>query len=178
MSDIKLATTEQLIDVDMSKMAVIFMAPENLTDQFVEAGIKGDYEEHQHILTQMHIEVAKGNKRPNPPKALIKLFESMKNAQFKVNTDVDEEGEEHIRIEISDKDYVPIKGVKTESLLICAVTDVRNIDEENGTVTVGYDSSVGDKFVTVPIERVFPSKEKSRFPENLSDFDLTYKSSE
>ena len=178
MSDIKLTTTERLIDVDMSEMAVIYMAPEYLSDQFVEAGIKGNYEEQQHILIQMHTEVAKGNMRPDPPKALIKLFESMKNAQFKVNTDVDEEGEEHVRIEISDKNFVPTEGVKTESLMICAVTDIRKIDEEKGTVTVGYDSSVGDKFVTVPIERVFPSKKKLRFPENLSDFDLTYKSNE
>lgn len=159
-------SSEKLINVDMSKMTVIFMAPEYLSELFREAAIKNDFVEQQRIFEQMQIEVAKGNVRPDPPMALIELLESMKNSQFKVNTDTDEHGEEHVRIEISDKDYVPVEGVETCSLVMCGVTDVRDIDEEKGTATVGYDSSTGDKFMTIPIERVFSSQNKVHSLEN------------
>jgi len=161
-------SVEKIIDVNMSKMAIIFMAPAYLADMFVEAGIRGDHNEQFRIIEQMHIEVEKGNVRPDPPKAIIKLFESMTNAQFKVNVDIDEYGEEHVKIDISDKNYVPVEGEERSGLLICGVTDVRTFDEKAGTATVEYSSSTGPKAVTVPIERVFSEKQREHL--RLDDY--------
>ena len=156
---------EQIINVDMGIMTDIFMAPVYLSDLFIEAGIKGDFEEQTRIIEQMRIQVAKGNVRPDPPKTLINLFESTSNAQFKINSDIDEYGEEHVKINISDKDYVSVEGKEKNkcALLICGVTDVREIDEESGTVMVGYNSSKGEKSIKVPLERVFSGKQRKMF---------------
>ncbi len=147
---------KKTVNVDMSNMAIIFEAPPYLCDLFVEAGIKSDFEEQERIIEQMRIEVAKGNKNPNPPKAVIELFNSLANAEITVTTS--EDGEDTY-MEIRDKEYIPVEGDDRCSLLLCGITDVRTVDEKAGTAVVAYDSSVGEKYVTLPIEKVMSSKE-------------------